>query len=107
MTSDYLVVALVCGIAVSYLAIIHHFWLRDAFKEEASLDLAAANERKSKISHHETFSASKSAGYEILCCNMQRRASKNNTAFGGGITAGVLARDLRPAEGIHRDSRHG
>jgi hypothetical protein len=36
MIGDYLVVALVFGIAASYVAIIHHFWLRNAFKEEAS-----------------------------------------------------------------------
>lgn len=30
MIGDYLVVALVFGIAVSFVAIIHHFWLRDA-----------------------------------------------------------------------------
>jgi hypothetical protein len=50
MTSDYLVVALVFGIAVSYLAIIHHFWLRDAFKEEAPLNVPANREGTCEIS---------------------------------------------------------
>ncbi len=34
MIGDYLVVALVFGIALSFVTIIHRFWLRDAFKEE-------------------------------------------------------------------------
>jgi hypothetical protein len=47
MIGDYLVVALVFGIAVSFVAIIHHFWLRDAFKEEtSSLDGRVENERE-------------------------------------------------------------
>ena len=44
MTGDYLVVALVFGIAVSYVTIIHHFWLRDAFKEDAPLNVPAKRE---------------------------------------------------------------
>ena len=50
MIGDYLVVALVFGIAVSYVAIIHHFWLRDAFKEEAPLNVTAKMEGTGKIS---------------------------------------------------------
>ena len=50
MIGDYLVVALVFGIAVSYVAIIHHFWLRDAFKEETPpLDGRVENEGKCEI----------------------------------------------------------
>lgn len=44
MIGDYLVVALVIGIAVSFVAIIHHFWLRDAFKEEAQQRVPTKNE---------------------------------------------------------------
>jgi hypothetical protein len=35
MIGAYLIIAVVLGIVLSYLAIIHHFWLRDVFKEEA------------------------------------------------------------------------
>ena len=50
MIGDYLVVALVFGIAVSYVAIIHHLWLRDAFKEEAPLHVTAKRESTCEIS---------------------------------------------------------
>jgi len=50
MIGDYLVVVLVFGIAVSYVAIIHHFWLRDAFKEEAPLNVPAKREGTCEIS---------------------------------------------------------
>lgn len=51
MIGDYLVVALVFGIAVSFVAIIHHFWLRDAFKEEAQQSVPAKNEGTCGISN--------------------------------------------------------
>lgn len=35
MIGDYLVVALVFGIVALFVAVIHRFWLRDAFREEA------------------------------------------------------------------------
>ena len=44
MIGDYLVVALVFGIAASFAFIIHHFWLRDAFKEEAQAGVPAEEE---------------------------------------------------------------
>ena len=50
MIGDYLVVALVIGIAVSFVAIIHHFWLRDAFKEEAQKSVPDKNEGTCGIS---------------------------------------------------------
>ena len=34
MIEAYLIIAVVCGIVLLYLGIIHHFWLRDAFNEE-------------------------------------------------------------------------
>lgn len=37
MIGDYLIVALVYMIGLSFLASIHYFWLRDAFNEEAAL----------------------------------------------------------------------
>ncbi len=50
MIGDYLVVALVFGIAVSFVAVIHRFWLRDAFKEEAQQRAPAKNEGTCGIS---------------------------------------------------------
>lgn len=50
MIGDYLVVALVFGIAVSFAAIIHHYWLRDAFKEEGQQSISAKNEGTGGIS---------------------------------------------------------
>jgi hypothetical protein len=44
MIGDYLVVATVFGIVVSYVSIIHHFWLRDAFEEEAQPSATAKEE---------------------------------------------------------------
>src|SRR5689334_20917042 len=44
MIGNYLVVALVFGIAVSYVTIIHHFWLRHASKEDAPLNVPAKRE---------------------------------------------------------------
>jgi hypothetical protein len=34
MLVDYIVFASVCAIVLSYLGIIHHFWLRDGFEEK-------------------------------------------------------------------------
>ena len=34
MIGDYIVVAFVYAIGLSFLGCIHHFWLRDAFREE-------------------------------------------------------------------------
>lgn len=50
MIGDYLVVVLVFGIAASFAAIIHHFWLRDAFKEEAQQSAPAKDESPEEIS---------------------------------------------------------
>ena len=49
MIGDYIVVAVVYAIGLSFLGIIHHFWLRDAFKEETSLDGRVENEGKCEI----------------------------------------------------------
>jgi hypothetical protein len=50
MNSDYLVVALVFGIAGSFVFIIHHFWLRDAFKDEAPASVPAKKEGQRRVS---------------------------------------------------------
>lgn len=50
MIGDYLVVALVFGIAASFVFIIHHFWLRDVFKEEAPASVPAKKEGKCRVS---------------------------------------------------------
>ncbi len=50
MIGDYLVVALVFGIAGSFVFILHHFWLRDAFKEEAQANVPAKEEGTCRVS---------------------------------------------------------
>lgn len=50
MIGDYLVVALVFGIAGAFVFIIHHFWLRDAFKEEPPASVPAKKEGKCRVS---------------------------------------------------------
>ena len=62
MIGDYLVVALVFGIALSFVAIIHHFWLRDAFKEEAQKSVPAKNEGTCGISTQRSSPHRKSLG---------------------------------------------
>lgn len=54
MIGDYLVVALVFRIPVSFVVIIHYFWLRDAFKEEAPAVVPTKKERKRKVSAPKT-----------------------------------------------------
>src|ERR1051325_1998014 len=57
MIGDYIVVAVVFALGLSFLGIIHFFWLRDAFREETSAldvenegkcEIAALNEPSSK-----------------------------------------------------------
>ena len=50
MIGDYIVVAVVYAIGLSFLGIIHYFWLRDAFKEKASsLDGRVENKGECEI----------------------------------------------------------
>lgn len=46
MIGNYLIFALVLGIAVTFVASIHYFWLRDEFKEGAQPGTAATNGRR-------------------------------------------------------------
>ena len=83
MIGDYLVVALVFGIAVSYVAIIHHFWLRDAFKPEAPLNVPAKREGTGQISIPRHFPRLKS------------RALPQTQVAGRLILAKVLQSEMR------------
>jgi len=65
MIGDYLVVALVFGIAGSFVFIIHHFWLRDAFKEEAQQSVPAKNEGTCTVSTPKTSPERKSRGLSL------------------------------------------
>lgn len=49
MLADYIVFASVCAIVLSYLGIIHHFWLRDGFEEKTPLDVHAKNGLQSEM----------------------------------------------------------
>jgi hypothetical protein len=61
MIGDYFVVALVFGIAGSFVFMIHHFWLRDAFKEKAPAVVQAKNVCKCRVS---TMTASAKQNHE-------------------------------------------
>ena len=51
MIGDYIVVVFVLAIGLTFLGVIHHFWLRDAFSEEATpLDGSGENEGERKMS---------------------------------------------------------
>ena len=62
MIGDYLVVALVFGIAGSFVFIIHHCWLRDAFKEEPQQSVPAKNDGTCRVSTPKTLPERKSRG---------------------------------------------
>jgi len=50
MIGDYIVVAFVFAIGLSFLGSIHYFWLRDAFREETPLEVHAEKEGKCEVS---------------------------------------------------------
>jgi len=50
MIGDYIVVAFVYAIGLMFLGVVHHFWLRDVFREERPrLDGRVENEGRSEI----------------------------------------------------------
>jgi hypothetical protein len=62
MIGDYIVVAFVYAIGLSFLGSIHHFWLRDAFREETrSLDGLVESEGRGE-SHSVLNESSSNAG---------------------------------------------
>jgi hypothetical protein len=66
MIGDYIVVAIVYGIGLSFLSFIHYFWLRDEFKEEAPLDACLKRKKKCESAIREGMSASKATGYGLI-----------------------------------------
>lgn len=62
MIGNYLVVAVVFGIAGSFVFSIHHFWLRDAFKEKAQQNVPAKNEGTGTVSTPKNSPERKSRG---------------------------------------------
>lgn len=66
MIGDYLVVAFVFGIAASFVAIIHHFWLRDAFKEAAQASVPAKEEGACRVSTPNASRHGKSHGSSLM-----------------------------------------
>lgn len=62
MIGDYLVVALVFGIAGAFVFIIHHFWLRDAFKEEVQQSVPVKSEDTCTVSTPKTAAERNSCG---------------------------------------------
>ncbi len=55
MIGAYLIGALVIGIVLAYLGIIHHFWLKQLFKEEALEEAAEASEQE--MAHTKTIAS--------------------------------------------------
>jgi hypothetical protein len=80
MIGDYIVVAVVFAIGLSFLCIIHCFWLRDEFREEtSSLDGRVENEGKC-----ETYSVLNESSSKAGCQTSQfaiqasSRSQRNN-----------------------------
>ena len=72
MIGDYIVVVFVLAIGVTFLGVIHHFWLRDAFREEATpLDGRGENKGGRKMS-----SVVNNSSSEVRC-----RASHSDELF--------------------------
>ena len=66
MIRDYIIVAVVYAIGLSFLGIIHYFWLRDVFKGETPPDGHVGNEGKREI--HPVLNESSS---KVGCQNSQ------------------------------------
>ena len=79
MFRNYIIVAFVYAIGLSFLGVIHYFWLRDVFKEETPPDGHIGNEGKCEI-HSALNESSSKAG----CHNSQfaiqasSRSERNN-----------------------------
>ena len=90
MIGNYIVIAVVFAIGLSFLGIIHHFWLRDAFREETSpLDGRVENEGKCEIYSVLNESSSK-AGYQNSQFASQassRNQRNNREPFDPGATS--------------------
>jgi hypothetical protein len=61
MIRDYIIIAFVYAMGLSFLGIIHYFWLRDVFKEETPPDGHVGNEGKCEIHPVLNESSSKAA----------------------------------------------
>jgi hypothetical protein len=71
MIGDYIVVAIVYGIGLSFLGFIHYFWLRDEFKEEAPLDVCFKDKEKYETPVREALSAAKASRHEPITAQLE------------------------------------
>jgi hypothetical protein len=89
MIGDYIVVAFVYAIGLSFLGCIHHFWLRDAFREETPpLDGLVENEGRGE-SHSVLNESSSNAGCQPshFAIEASSRSQRNNREpFNPGAT---------------------
>lgn len=100
MIGDYIVVAFVFAIALSFVAIIHHFWLRDAFREETPLDVRV--ESAGKCETYSVLSESSSKAecrtFRIAIQTPLRRRRDNREPFDPGATTLVGRKPEQEAE---------
>ena len=92
MIGDYIVVAFVFAIGLSFLGTIHHFWLRDAFREETPTLDARAEDRERCESHSVLNESSSKAGFQAPRFSVQASSrSKRNSRkpFDPGVTTFV------------------
>lgn len=72
MIGDYLVVALVFGIAGSFVFLIHRFWLRDAFKEADQASVPAKEEGTCGVSTTNQLASGASSSQVVGDCPKSR-----------------------------------
>jgi hypothetical protein len=88
MIGDYIVVAVVFALGLSFVGIIHFLWLRDAFREETSpLDGHVENEGKCEISALDE--SSSKAGWQTARLAIQASSGSqrsNREPFDPGAT---------------------
>ena len=89
MIGDYIVVAFVFAIGLSFLGIIHFFWLRDAFREKTTpLDGHVGNDAKCEISSilNETSSKAGCQNSQFTIQASSRSQRNNRELFDPGAT---------------------
>lgn len=92
MIGDYIVVAFVLVIGLSFLGAIHYFWLRDAFREETP----PPDDRRESERGYEFSSVSNESRSKVDCQNSQfviQTSSRSHEA--NEITANVSTQAAR------------
>jgi hypothetical protein len=93
MIGDYMVVALVLVIGLSFVGAIHYFWLRDAFREETpALDGHDERKRDHELSSipNESSSNTDSSGSEEMTANASSEGARLTRQASRGHIYGTL-----------------